>query len=282
MNEVPKLLQFHRFLLFVVQEPRSLNSGWQEEQTNSANSQGDQEFDDEEPSPGCESCGLSHRLDRIGEQPAKGARDTRSEVGCHDSLGCGLSRVDRREQVGKTLRETGFGSIQQHADSDGLAVVVDERSSKCADTPQAKRSSQSLLGAPSPDGKDPWKFKENGANTGQGVDVVELAALEVKILVETENSSVSKLQRWLALHYRAMSMAYVVSVQGGQDEEDDRDGQQIHVELSQSSCLLLWLDVDFRAATGLERRRSVNVGRGGLHLRFRLDFQLGVHLDELR
>lgn len=93
---------------------------------------------------------------------------------------------------------------------------MDECSPKRTSTPEDEGSTDRFIRTEAPDGQDPRDLKDNGTNARQRVDVAKLAALEPNVLVEAEDSSISKLvnfqSHWCST--RNKGSTHVVAVEG--------------------------------------------------------------------
>ena len=163
-HEVALFLEAHGFLLLSVQKPCRFNLIWEEEQANPTDEDGDNEFDDKEPSPGGESISISHGLNGICEQSTKRTGDTLGEIRRHDTLSRQFSGIDGREQKGKTLGKAGLGGVQNHTNSDSLPVSLDERSPEGTSAPQGECRANGFLSTEASNGQDPRELKEDGAD----------------------------------------------------------------------------------------------------------------------
>ena len=70
---------------------------------------------------------------------------------------------------------------------------MDERCSKCTETPQEECSTEGFPSPEASDGQGPGELKQKGAETRQRVDIAKLASLEPDVSIEAEDSSISKL-----------------------------------------------------------------------------------------
>ena len=104
-----------------------------------------------------------------------------------------MTRIDGREEIGKTLLKTASGSVHEHPANDSLGIVLDESSAQGGSAPNGEGGAEGLVGSESPHSQDPGHFKEHSRESRESVDVAELAAMEAEILVEAKDSGIAKL-----------------------------------------------------------------------------------------
>lgn len=106
-----------------------------EHQADAAHNSCNEEFDNEQPPPGCDASPGAHGLNSVREQSAECARDALGEIRRHNALSRLLLGIYGRKHERESGRQSRFASAQYHPKHDGLRVTVDERRGQRAGTP---------------------------------------------------------------------------------------------------------------------------------------------------
>ena len=121
-------------------------------------------------------------------------------VNHNDTLAGKPLGINGREQIGKTRGDASFAGTQQHADDNGLGVVLNECRAERDAAPKYESSSKGSAGSKAPHGENPGNLEQNEGDAEQSGDITKHTTLEADVLVEPEHDRISKLKQTGLVH----------------------------------------------------------------------------------